>query len=70
MAFAWKKSFTYSKYLSLCSQAVRDALKPELRAQSQARSTVEFVYSKWKDGSVQYTKSGTPKEEENNTKEG
>ncbi|WBW72724.1 F1-FO ATP synthase epsilon subunit [Schizosaccharomyces osmophilus] len=50
MAFAWKKNFSYSKYASVCSQTVRQALKPEIRSDLKGSNNVEFVYAKWKNG--------------------
>lgn len=41
---------SYLKYAGLCSDMVRAALVPELRAKARTREVVYYRESVWKDG--------------------
>lgn len=48
---------SYSKYASICSQTVRQALKPEIKNEVKTHGDAEFLYTRWKNGAQEKTES-------------
>ncbi|RKP07255.1 mitochondrial ATP synthase epsilon chain-domain-containing protein [Thamnocephalis sphaerospora] len=61
MAFAWKTAnISYLQYSIVCARAVRNALKPELRAIAQRRDEQGLKFQKWQGGKAGELKAAQP----------
>ncbi|KAJ9073622.1 hypothetical protein DSO57_1004430 [Entomophthora muscae] len=67
MAFAWRSSgISYLKYSQICAQAVRNALKADLKPAAQIRDEQGIKFAKWQDGKAsENVFLETPKAEKN-----
>ncbi|RKP23216.1 mitochondrial ATP synthase epsilon chain-domain-containing protein [Syncephalis pseudoplumigaleata] len=51
MAFSWKAAnISYLQYSIVCARAVRNSLKPDLRAIAQRRDEQGLKFQKWQGG--------------------
>ncbi|KAJ9053989.1 hypothetical protein DSO57_1019168 [Entomophthora muscae] len=54
MAFAWRSSgISYLKYSQICAQAVRNALKADLKSSAQIRVEQGIKFANWSEGKFQ-----------------